>query len=73
MRRYRAGEAGIAAMLDDYAFFTQALLDLYETDFDFTRINQAVGLDEPQAAGTSGRQRGWRLLLIRSNFWTRCV
>jgi hypothetical protein len=44
LRRYRAGEAGIGAMLDDFAFFTQALLDLYETDFSFARINQAVGL-----------------------------
>jgi uncharacterized protein YyaL (SSP411 family) len=44
LRRYRDGEAGIPAMLDDYAFFTQALLDLYETTFDFARIDQAIEL-----------------------------
>jgi len=44
LRRYRAGDAGIAGMLDDYAFFTQALLDLYETTFDFARIDQAIAL-----------------------------
>ncbi len=34
LRRYRQGEAAIPGLLDDYAFFTQALLDLYETGFD---------------------------------------
>jgi hypothetical protein len=34
LRRWREGEAAIPGFLDDYAFFGQALLDLYETDFD---------------------------------------
>ena len=34
IRRYRAGEARGDGFLDDYAFFSQALLDLYEADFD---------------------------------------
>ncbi len=46
LRRYRAGEAGIGGMLDDYAFFTQALLDLYETTFDFARIEHATELTD---------------------------
>jgi uncharacterized protein YyaL (SSP411 family) len=34
LRRYREAEAAIPGFLDDYAFFTQALLDLYEAQFD---------------------------------------
>jgi uncharacterized protein YyaL (SSP411 family) len=33
LHRYRDGEASISGNLDDYAFFIQALLDLYETIF----------------------------------------
>jgi uncharacterized protein len=41
LRRYRAGEGAIPGFLDDYAFFTQALLDLYEADFDGSHIEMA--------------------------------
>jgi uncharacterized protein len=34
LRRFRDGDAAVDAFLDDYAFFAQALLDLYEADFD---------------------------------------
>jgi uncharacterized protein YyaL (SSP411 family) len=44
LRRYREGEAAIPAFLDDYAFFIQALLDLYETDFDGSRLELALEL-----------------------------
>jgi hypothetical protein len=48
VRRFREGEAAIPAFLDDYAFFVQALLDLYEADFDVARIDLAVQLTARQ-------------------------
>ncbi|HWB98034.1 MAG TPA: thioredoxin domain-containing protein, partial [Bryobacteraceae bacterium] len=44
LRRYRAGDAAIEGFLDDYAFFTQALLDLYEADFDPRHLSLAIRL-----------------------------
>jgi len=41
MHRYREGEAAIPAFLDDYAFFTQGLLSLYETTFNPQYLQQA--------------------------------
>jgi uncharacterized protein YyaL (SSP411 family) len=46
LRRYRAGEAAIPGFLDDYAFFTQALLDLYEADFHLPYLETAIRLAE---------------------------
>lgn len=46
LRRYRDGEAGIPGFLDDYAFFIQALLDLYEADFAPERLQLALELAE---------------------------
>jgi uncharacterized protein YyaL (SSP411 family) len=49
LRRYRNGEAAIPGFLDDYAFFTQALLDLYETSFEWRDLELAINLAEKQA------------------------
>jgi uncharacterized protein len=46
MRRYRQGEAGIPAFLDDYAMFSQGLLDLYEAQFDTRWLQLALRLTE---------------------------
>ena len=46
MHRYRDGEAGIISNLDDYAFFIQALIDLYETEFEFKYLKTALELNE---------------------------
>ncbi|HUA17785.1 MAG TPA: thioredoxin domain-containing protein [Bryobacteraceae bacterium] len=43
-RRFRDGEAAIDGFLDDYAFFANALLDLYEADFDPRHLETALAL-----------------------------
>ena len=47
-RRYRAGDVGIEAFLDDYAFFAQGLLDLYETSLRERWLTLAMHLAERQ-------------------------
>src|SRR5262249_9172950 len=48
LRRYRDGEAAIPGFLDDYAFFTQGLLDLYEAAFHFADFETALKLTGKQ-------------------------
>jgi uncharacterized protein YyaL (SSP411 family) len=48
LRRYRQQDAAIPGFLDDYAFFTQGLLDLYETDFHLPYLQAAIKLTEKQ-------------------------
>lgn len=45
LRRYRDGEAAITGTLSDYAFFTAALLDLYEATFDTAWLREAFVLN----------------------------
>lgn len=45
-RRYREGEVAIGAFLNDYVFFIEGLLDLYETDFDRRWLATAIRLSE---------------------------
>jgi uncharacterized protein YyaL (SSP411 family) len=44
MHRYNDGEAGIPAMLDDYAFLIWGLQELYETTFDLRYLESALEL-----------------------------
>lgn len=53
LRRYRQGEASIPGYLDDYAYFTWGLIDLYETTFDVKYLKTAVELTQQ----------------IKENFW----
>ncbi len=46
LHRYRDGQSAIAATLDDYAFFTHALLDLYEAAFEVKYLEEATRLSE---------------------------
>jgi len=44
LRRFRDGDAAIPGFLDDYAFVTAALLDLYEADFNTAHLQHAITL-----------------------------
>ena len=46
LHRYRGGSAGISGHLDDYAFFTQGLIDLYQTSFEVEYLAEAIKLTE---------------------------
>jgi len=48
LRRYRQGDAAIPGFLDDYALFAQALLELYEAQFDPRHLELAIQLTEKQ-------------------------
>jgi uncharacterized protein len=58
LRRYRQGEAAIPGFLDDYAFFIQALLDLYETEFELRDLKLAIRLAEKQSELFEDPQHG---------------
>jgi uncharacterized protein YyaL (SSP411 family) len=47
-RRYRQGEAEIDALVEDYVFLTQGLLDLYEASFEVKWLAWAVSLQDQQ-------------------------
>jgi len=46
LHRYRDGQAGITAHLDDYAFLIWSLIELYETSFDAHYLETALKLNE---------------------------
>jgi uncharacterized protein len=54
----RAGKAHVEACLDDYAFVTQGLLDLYESTFDVTYVREALAFAEQVEQRFTDRERG---------------
>jgi uncharacterized protein len=58
LRRYRQGDAAIPGFLDDYTLFTQALLDLYETQFDLRHLELAIRLAEKMRELFEDRDQG---------------
>lgn len=50
LRRYRDGEAGMPASLDDYAYLIAGLLDLYQAEFDPRRLMEAKRLAQVMLA-----------------------
>ncbi|ACF13862.1 protein of unknown function DUF255 [Chloroherpeton thalassium ATCC 35110] len=58
LRRYRDGESAIDGKADDYAFFVQALIDLYEASFQFKYLSLALDLAEKQNALFYDAQNG---------------
>jgi len=46
IHRFRDGESGLPAHIDDYAFMINALIDLYETTFKIKYLKRAIELNE---------------------------
>ncbi|MBT4224489.1 MAG: thioredoxin domain-containing protein [Opitutae bacterium] len=46
LKRYRAGEAGLPAHIEDYAFLTWGLLNLYEATFNVSYLQEAISLND---------------------------
>lgn len=57
-RRWREGEAKYPAGLDDYSFFVQSLLDLYNADNDPSYLEHAVHFTKQQIALFSDEKGG---------------
>ncbi len=58
LRRYRQGQAAIPGFLDDYALFVQALLDLYDAQFDLRHLELAARIAEKQGEVFEDREGG---------------
>jgi uncharacterized protein YyaL (SSP411 family) len=58
LRRFREGEAAIPGFLDDYAFFGQALLDLYQASFDLRYLRTAIALTDQMLALFTDSENG---------------
>jgi uncharacterized protein YyaL (SSP411 family) len=58
LHRYRQQDAAIPGFLEDYAFFSQGLLDLYEADFQLPYLQAAIRLTEKQIELFEDRSAG---------------
>ena len=58
LRSWRGGEARLNAYLEDHAFLLEALLDLYEADFDPRIFERARGLAETMIDRFADHDRG---------------
>jgi len=58
LHRYRDGEAGILANLDDYAFFVWGLIELYEATFEVHYLKTALDLNADMLKRFWDGQRG---------------
>ncbi|MDX8397337.1 MAG: thioredoxin domain-containing protein [Mariprofundaceae bacterium] len=56
--RYRHGDVGIAAHLDDYAFFTWGLIELYQASFDSSYLKAAVDLNTDMLKSFTSKSGG---------------
>lgn len=56
--RYRDGEAAVPANVDDYAFLTWGLLELYESDFEVRYLETALKLTDDLLAHYWDEQNG---------------
>ncbi|MEE8301698.1 MAG: thioredoxin domain-containing protein, partial [Candidatus Tectomicrobia bacterium] len=74
LKRYRAGQAGLPAHVDDYAYLIWGLLDLYEASFEVAYLQAAIDLQhimlqyfwDDQQAGFFFTASDAKQLLLRS-------
>ena len=58
LHRFRDGEARFEGQLDDYAFFVQALVDLYEASFRIDWLSEALTLTDQMNRHFYDRENG---------------
>ncbi|MGE3980954.1 MAG: thioredoxin domain-containing protein [Candidatus Omnitrophota bacterium] len=58
LHRYRDGQSAINGTLEDYAFFINGLLDLYETTFNMLYLKNAVQLQQKMSELFWDHQKG---------------
>jgi uncharacterized protein len=58
IRSHREGAANVPGFLEDYAFFVQGLLDLYQTGFEFRYLETAQRLTRKQLELFEDREAG---------------
>ena len=46
LKRFRDGDAGLPAHLDDYAFYVWGMLEIYQVDFDTQYLERALDLNQ---------------------------
>jgi uncharacterized protein YyaL (SSP411 family) len=64
LRRYADGEAALEGTLEDYAFFVQGLLDLFEATSEPRWLEEAIGLTRVMLDGYEDREGGGFYLTI---------
>jgi len=58
LHRYRKGEAGLDATLDDYAFFVWGLIELYQSTFETGYLQGALDLTDTMTAHFQDAESG---------------
>ena len=59
LHSWRNGRAGIAGMLDDYAFLVWGLIELYQTTFDPAHLGAALDLHDRMTTHFARPEGGW--------------
>jgi hypothetical protein len=67
LRRYAGGEAGIAGMLEDYAFVAQGLLDLFEATSEVKWLEEATRLTDLMMADFLDSEKGGFYISLESH------
>jgi uncharacterized protein YyaL (SSP411 family) len=58
LHRYRDGSAGIDGTIDDYAFFINGLIELYQTNFNTEYLKTAINLEKKSKELFFDEQKG---------------